>query len=92
MQLGKYLLLQTVTLFKLLCQCGFIFTHPSVELLFRYIHIVNLYVEILSCREAVTFLLYFIVADGNREIIHSLLVLEGCNNLLYFLIAQTHFL
>lgn len=49
---------------KLLGKSLFVVVHAAIELLFRNIHIIYLYVEILSGGEAVTLFFDFIVGDS----------------------------
>ena len=81
-----------MTLRELLCKRSFIIIHSLVELLFRNIYVVYLYVEVLTSRKAVTFFLDFIVGYSYRKVIDSFLVLESIDNLVYLLITKTDFL
>ena len=47
-----------VALLKLLGEYGLVGVHTAVELVFRYVHIVNLDVEIPPSRETVLFIHY----------------------------------
>ena len=66
-----------MTIFKLFGKRLLEVCHSAVKLFLCDVHIVNLYVEILTSRETVAFIiLNFIVSDNHRKVVNSLAVAE----------------
>ena len=78
-----------MALFKLLGQGLLIVGYAAVELFLGYIHILNLDVEVLTCRKAVVLLLDFILCHSYREIVYGFLFIEGVDNQVYLFWQQT---
>ena len=67
-QLLHYFFFQTAAFGKLRCKRLLVLVHSGIELFFRYIHIVNFDVEVLSGRKAVALFFDFVVGDSHGKV------------------------
>ena len=72
-----------MALCKLLGKCLLIAIHAMIKLLLGNIYIVDLDVEILTSGKRVSLLLKLFIGYCDREIINTLFVLEGIDNLVH---------
>lgn len=72
--------------YKLFGKRLLVIRHTSIKLIFGYIHIINLDVEILPGRKRISLLFDFFIANCHREILYGFLALECTDNLFYLFI------
>lgn len=89
-QLFHYFFFQAMTFCKLFGKNLLVVRHSGIKLIFGYIYIINLDVEILSGRKRISFFFYLIVSNSHGKIFYSFLSLECADNLLYLIIIQSY--